>query len=146
MQPAAELVNGVVSMHWTGKDLVGICSILGFHSHEDSPSFKSPMLLPMQRTGPLGWLQFRSSADGCIAEFRRRMNLHNQISSELHTHYCKRSLTLSREILRSALWNSINGFALDDGRTLFLGGTDRNERPQEVDDELGRCTSRPDVQ
>ncbi|RSM09366.1 hypothetical protein CEP52_004208 [Fusarium oligoseptatum] len=137
IQGASELVNGIVPMSWTGKDLVGMCSILGFQSHEDSPSFKSPMPLPMQWSGPLGWLQFRSSTNGCIAEFRCRMPLHNQISAKLHDYYNKQSPHLPREVysLRSRLWNSINGFVLANNQALYLGGTDRFKRPQQVDDD-----------
>ncbi|KAF2968908.1 hypothetical protein GQX73_g4673 [Xylaria multiplex] len=136
IQDASELVNGIVPMHWTGKDLVGICSILGFQSHEDKPSFVSPMSLPMQWSGPLGWLQFRASANGCVAEFRRRMELHNQISAGVHSYYKPQlSLSGSPDALRSRLWNSISGFALDKNETLFLGGAARKRRPQEDEDE-----------
>ncbi|KAI1462796.1 hypothetical protein F4805DRAFT_10421 [Annulohypoxylon moriforme] len=136
MQDTAELVNGIVPMHWTGQDLVGFCSILGFQSHESSPSFKSPMPLPMQWSGPLGWLQFRSSANGCIAEFRRRMDLKNQILADLHNQQRHRigDLTPESHSFDSRLWNSISGFSLQDGQYLYLGGTDRHTRPQEIED------------
>ncbi|KXX79108.1 hypothetical protein MMYC01_204357 [Madurella mycetomatis] len=137
MQDAPELVNGKVPMSWTGKDLVGLCSILGFQSHEGDPSFKNPMPLPAQWSGPLGWLQFRASSNGCVAEFRRRMDLKNQISEELHKYYSENGGDFHKiDMLRSRLWNSINGFALANDRTLFLGGTDRDKRPQDEDDEL----------
>lgn len=137
MQGAPELVNGNVPMSWTGKDLVGLCSILGFQSHEGDPSFKNPMPLPAQWSGPLGWLQFRASSNGCVAEFRRRMDLKNQISKELHTYYGDKGDDFQRaDMLRSRLWNSINGFALANDRTLFLGGADQDKRPQDEDDEL----------
>lgn len=47
LQDASESINGVVPMRWTGQDFVGICSVLGFQSHEDTPSFYSQMPLPM---------------------------------------------------------------------------------------------------
>ncbi|KAL7942069.1 hypothetical protein V8C42DRAFT_333504 [Trichoderma barbatum] len=132
LRDAPELVNGTIPMHWTGKDLVGICSILGFQSYEDSPSFKTPMPLPMQWSGPLGWLQFRSSPNGCVAEFRPRMDIHNQIASSLHKHYEAGDddhipEKLEADPLRSRLWNSINGLALRKS-ILYLGGADRNKR------------------
>ncbi|UPK92452.1 hypothetical protein LCI18_003387 [Fusarium solani-melongenae] len=139
IRDASELVNGIVPMHWTGKDLVGICSMLGFQAAEDSPSFKLPMPLPMQWSGPLGWIQFRSSTNGCVAEFRLRMPLHNQIVDTLHVHYRGQSLDLALEAysLRSRLWNSINGLALGGNWALYLGGTDGDARPQEVEEESG---------
>ncbi|KAL5042959.1 hypothetical protein BDW71DRAFT_188896 [Aspergillus fruticulosus] len=137
IRDASELINGIVAMPWIGNDLVGICSILGFQSHEDRPSFKSPMPLPVQWSGPLGWIQFRSSPNGCVAEFRRRMDLHNQISADLHSHpdYRSKPLMHDEDFLRSRLWNSINGFALPGGRTLYLGGADKHERAVEGDEE-----------
>ena len=137
MQDAPELVNGKVPMSWTGGDLVGLCSILGFQSHESDQNFKNPMPLPAQWSGPLGWLQFRASTNGCVAEYRRRMDLKNQISEELHKHYGEGGGDFHRpDMLRSRLWNSISGFALADGKTLCLGGADRFKRPQDEDDEL----------
>ncbi|KAI1207186.1 uncharacterized protein F4807DRAFT_435997 [Annulohypoxylon truncatum] len=137
MQDAAELVNGIIPMHWTGHDLVGFSSILGFQSHEDCPSFISPMPLPMQWSGPLGWLQFRSSSNGCIAEFRRRMGLKDQISTNLHKQLHRlRDLPLESYALDSRLWNSIGGFSLGDKRYLYLGGADRHARPQDSEDDM----------
>ncbi|RSL58859.1 hypothetical protein CEP54_007558 [Fusarium duplospermum] len=137
LQDASELVNGIVPMHWTGKDLVCIASMLSFQSYEDSPSYKSPMPLPMQWSGPLGWLQFRSSTNGCVAEFRPRMPLYSQISKDLHCHYDRKrpELPLKPYALKSRLWNSINGFVLENDQVLYLGGADRSKRPQEVDDD-----------
>ncbi|RFU74457.1 hypothetical protein TARUN_7782 [Trichoderma arundinaceum] len=130
LRDAPELLNGTIPMHWTGKDLVGLCSILGFQSHEDSPSFKTPMPLPMQWSGPLGWLQFRSSPNGCVVEFRSRMDIHNQISLKFHKHYEEKQsdnqIPSEADPLRSRLWNSINGLALHDS-TLYLGGADRRK-------------------
>ncbi|OCL11174.1 hypothetical protein AOQ84DRAFT_287775 [Glonium stellatum] len=119
-----ELVNGIIPMRWNGKDLVGICSMLGFQSHEDKPSFKTPMPLPMQWSGPLGWLQFRASSDGCICEFRRRMILENQLSSKTHQFYKDKSKRDHSHMLKSRLWQSINGMSLRNNQLLYLGGTD----------------------
>ncbi|KAJ1709251.1 hypothetical protein NYO67_8569 [Aspergillus flavus] len=137
IQDASELINGIVAMPWIGNDLVGICSILGFQSHEQQPSFNSPMPLPVQWSGPLGWIQFRSSPNGCLAEFRTRMNLHNQIATNLHAHpdYRSSKLVHDKHFLRSRLWNSINGFALPGDRTLYLGGADKHRRVVEDDEE-----------
>ncbi|OCL12009.1 hypothetical protein AOQ84DRAFT_421518 [Glonium stellatum] len=135
MQDAPELVNGIVPMQWTGKDLVGICSILGFQSHESKPSFTSPMPLPMQWSGPLGWMQFRSNSNGCVAEFRRKMHMFNQISENMHRYWQSYDMPHESYFLRSRLWNSINGFCLPDDGTLYLGGADKHERPQEAEDE-----------
>lgn len=139
MYDAPELVNGIVPMLWKGKDLAGMCSILGFQSFESRPSFKDPMPIPMQWSGPLGWLQFRTSDHGCIAEFRRRMVLRNQISLDLHDHEFVKGSALKHEphFLHSRLWISINGLTLDMNgqlKTLYLGGADEDERPQETDE------------
>ncbi|KAL2150143.1 hypothetical protein VTH82DRAFT_7819 [Thermothelomyces myriococcoides] len=135
MQHASELVNGVVPMPWTGKDLVSICSILGFQSHEKSPSPKEPMPLPMQWSGPLGWLQFRSTTNGCVVEFRRRMYMVNQISNSIHRHWKSCDMPLEDHFLRSRLWNSIGGFFLADGGVLYLGGTDKCKGPRDLGPE-----------
>ncbi len=117
MQDASELINGVVPMRWTGQDLVGICSILGFQSYESSPSFLEPMPLPMQWISPIGWLQFRPSDNGCIVEFRRRMDQPNQIQDN----FGEVRLPKDPLLLQSRLWNSIGGLLLSDDRALYLG-------------------------
>ncbi|KAL8351079.1 hypothetical protein RB601_000786 [Gaeumannomyces tritici] len=134
MQDASELVNRVVPMTWVGKDLVGLCSILGFQSCEKKPSPKSPMPLPIQWSGPLGWLQFRSSPTGCVAEFRRRMVPRNQISDGLHSYWEKDQVPCENHFLLSRLCNSINSFCLSDGRILFLGGISKGKHPQDDED------------
>lgn len=141
MQFESELVNGIVPMRWKGKDLVAVCSMLGFQSHEDEPSFKSPMPLPMQWSGPLGWMQFRASSDGCVAEFRRRRNLKNQLSEQLLTYFGKHEKKIREDSLVSRLWNSIGGFSLPNQCSLFLGGTDRQSRNTEETE----TTPEPDV-
>ncbi|KAK0724584.1 hypothetical protein B0H67DRAFT_657176 [Lasiosphaeris hirsuta] len=135
MQHASELLNGVVPMPWTGKDLVGICSILGFQSYEKSPSPREPMPLPMQWAGPLGWLQFRSSTNGCVVEFRRRMYMVNQISDSIHRHWESRDMPQEDHFLRSRLWNAIGGFSLPNGDVLYLGGADRCKGPRDLEPE-----------
>ncbi|KAI1150748.1 hypothetical protein F4825DRAFT_477747 [Nemania diffusa] len=136
MQDASELVNGIVPMHWTGKDLVSVCSILGFQSHGAKPSFSLPMPLPMRWSGPLGWLQFRASANGCVAEFRRRRELRNQISGDSHDYYKRQpSPPCNPDAFRSRLWNSIGGFALDKSEALYLSGPDGEESEEEDGDE-----------
>ncbi|KAL1614403.1 hypothetical protein SLS56_012106 [Neofusicoccum ribis] len=130
MNVQSELINGIIPMRWKGKDLVGICSMLGFQSHEDKPSFKSPMPLPTQWSGPLGWLQFRASADGCICEYRPRRHLENQLPQQVHDSYKDTKKPDQPHSLKSRLWQSINGMSMLDDRLLYLGGTDRR-RPGE---------------
>lgn len=125
MQSEPELVGGIVPMRWKGRDLVGLCSMLGFQSHEEKPSFKTPMPLPMQWSGPLGWLQFRASSDSCIVEYRRRRLFDNQLSSHVHGYYSERGIPVRPVCLGSRLWQSINGLYLPNGKLLYLGGTDR---------------------
>ncbi|KAK4450135.1 hypothetical protein QBC34DRAFT_325009 [Podospora aff. communis PSN243] len=127
MSTQASLVNGIVPMRWEGKDLVGICTMLGYQSCEDKPSFKTPMPLPMQWSGPLGWLQFRPSADGCIVEFRRRGRIDNQLSPKLHDFYDGIAYQPEDHCLRSRLWRSINGMLLKNGKALYVGGADRED-------------------
>ncbi|TFB06271.1 hypothetical protein CCMA1212_001487 [Trichoderma ghanense] len=137
VQDAPELLNGIVPMHWAGSDLVSISSILGFQSAEDKPSHKSSMPLPMQWSSPLGWLQFRASANGCVAQFRPRRKPRDQISPSLHHYYDPQDLTLPSEssALCSRLWTAINGYVLPGKRVLYLGGADRHKRPQDIDDD-----------
>lgn len=127
MNVQSTLVNGIIPMRWAGKDLVGICTMLGFQSSEDKPSFKTPMPLPIQWSGPLGWLQFRRSPDGCVVEFRRRMVIGNQLSSDIHNFYHGMPRTHEPHSLSSRLWQSINGMSLANGRVLYLGGADRQD-------------------
>ncbi|KAI0416494.1 hypothetical protein F5X98DRAFT_387875 [Xylaria grammica] len=137
MRGVSEIMNGVIPMRWTGKDLAGICSILGFQSYEEHPSDKSPMTLPMQWSGPLGWLQFRSNENGCIAEFRSRMNLHEQISQRFHRYYNNYGCKIPSEhyYFQSRLWNSINGLCLQKDAVLYLGGRDQSKTDEEFDDD-----------
>lgn len=122
MQAESELVNGIVPMRWKGRDLVGICSMLGFQSHEDKPSARTPMPLPMLWSGPLGWLQFRASSDGCIVEYRRRGEFNNLLSQAQYEYYGP--FQPHPIDLKSRLWHSINGLYLPNGRLLYIGGSD----------------------
>jgi len=108
MQYETALLNGCVPMRWRGPDLVGICAMLGFQSHEKTPSFSTPMSLPMQWSGPLGWVQFRGGFEGCVAEFRRRTIMINQLSEDIHKHYKTSDLT-SQSTLVSRLCYSLGG-------------------------------------
>ncbi len=136
MSTQANLVNGIIPMRWAGKDLVGICTMLGYQSYEEKPSFKNPMPLPMQWSGPMGWLQFRPSPDGCVAEFRRRGIIDNQLSSKLHEFYKEVPRRHEPHCLRSRLWLSINGMGLRDGKALYLGGADREDLGKDVENTL----------
>lgn len=120
----SELVNGTVPMRWKGTDLVGICCVLGFQTYEEQPSYREPMPLPTQWLGPLGWLQFRESSGGCIAEFRRRVAIPHQLSGKVHKYF--KTLAPDRPLrLTPRLWQSINGLYLKNKRILYLGGTDK---------------------
>ena len=123
----ANLVNGIIAMRWAGKDLVGICTILGYRSCEEKPSFKNPMPLPMQWSGPMGWLQFRPSPGGCVVEFRRRGFIDNQLSPELHGFYENVPRKHEPHCLRARLWRSINGMSLRNDTALYLDGVDRQD-------------------
>lgn len=136
IQDASELINGVVPMHWTGQNLVSVCSVLGFQSHEDSPSYNSPMPLPMQWSSPIGWLQLRPSSNGCIAEFRRRMDQVDQIPRHLYMAFQAAPLPRGTRFLRSRLWNSISGLVLRDERALYLG-SEGNDSPGGDDEAAG---------
>lgn len=127
MQSEPDLVNGIVPMRWKGRDLVAISSMLGFQSYEKRPSYKQPMPLPMQWSGPLGWLQFRASSDGCIVEFRRGRELKDQLSTNSHEYYGNLNVKLETPSLEERLWQSIGGLYLDNGELLFLGGADSKE-------------------
>ncbi|KAH6616127.1 hypothetical protein B0J18DRAFT_485038 [Chaetomium sp. MPI-SDFR-AT-0129] len=120
MQHASELLNGV--------------------SYEKSPSPRDPMPLPMQWVGPLGWLQFRSSTNGCVVEFRRRMFMANQISVNIHGHWEGRDLSQEDHFLRSRLWNAIGGYLLPNGVVLYLGGTDKTKGPRDLEPEGEEAT------
>ncbi|EER25912.1 hypothetical protein D8B26_008236 [Coccidioides posadasii str. Silveira] len=137
MQDASELVNGIVAMHWKGKDFVAVCSMLGFQSYENHPSFSSPMPLPMLWHGPLGWMQLQPSPQGCIAQFRSRATLFEQISDDLHRYWRKETFSLpsSPFLLQARLWASIGGLLLPDGKALYLGGADFHKRPVDIDDD-----------
>lgn len=128
MIPQSNLVNGIVPMRWAGKDLVSICNILGFQSCEDKPSFKTPMPLPMQWSGPLGWLQFRESPDGCIAEYRRRAIIEDQLPVDLHGFYMTRPYKSDTFCLKARLWRNIHGLYLKNGNALYLGGASKDIR------------------
>ncbi|KAF8540294.1 hypothetical protein BDD12DRAFT_735065 [Trichophaea hybrida] len=130
LQSQPELVNGIVPMRWKGKDLVALCSMLGFQSSEDKPSPTTPMPLPVQWSGLLGWMQFRASSDGCIVEFRRRAPFSNQLSKTVHEFY-ERGFERRPVRLISRLWYSVDGLSLPDEGGLFLGGADKNERSQD---------------
>lgn len=121
MQAESELVNGMVPMRWKGRDLVGICSMLGFQSHEDKPSARTPMPLPMQWSGPLGWLQFRASSDGCIVEYRRRGEFKDVLPWPQYKFYSE--FAPQPLCLKSRLWQSINGLYLPNDRLLYIGGS-----------------------
>ena len=115
-----ELINGIVPMHWEGRDLAAICSILGFQSIESKPNTEKLMELPTQWSGPLGWLQFRPSSDGCIVEYRRRSVIKNQLSPELHNYYEDLDVESRPFKLKSRLWQSISGMCLSDNEVLSL--------------------------
>ncbi|KAI5814627.1 hypothetical protein BZA77DRAFT_283384 [Pyronema omphalodes] len=142
MQYESELVNGIVPMRWKGKDLVGICSLLGFQAVIDcddyAQNFKKAMPLPSQWSGPLGWIQFRSSSDTCIAEFRRRAVVKNEFPKMFYDYYI--DFPTNKLCLITRLWQSVNGLyspgIADEKPDVFvLGGA---EKPGKDDDEKPR--------
>lgn len=129
MQYESALLAGYVPMRWRGPDLVGLCAMLGFQSHEGKPSFSSPMELPLQWTGPLGWVQFRGGFEGCVAEFRRRNDMIDQLSNET-CNYFRGHAAESSCALIPRLCYAMGGFCIDvDGQeTLFYVGPQDFER------------------
>ncbi|PUU83762.1 hypothetical protein B9Z19DRAFT_922272, partial [Tuber borchii] len=133
----SELVNGIVPMHWKGRDLAAICSILGFQSTEGRPNTEKLMELPTQWRGPLGWLQFRASLDGCIVEYRRGSVIKDQLSREFHRYYIENLGVESRPFkLKSRLWQSISGMCLSDNQVISL--SERCKWAEEMSDREGR--------
>jgi len=124
MQNQSELVNGIVPMRWKGKDLAGICSMLGFQC-PGTPDSKAPMPLPIQWSGPFGWLQFRASADGCVVEYRRRSVRNNHLHQDSHDYYLQPGFVGQPLRLETRLWQSMGGFCLPDGELLYIGGADK---------------------
>ncbi|KAI5840646.1 hypothetical protein BZA05DRAFT_412545 [Tricharina praecox] len=126
MQTQSDMVNGIVPMRWKGRYLAGISSMLGFQvppKNQEEPDM--PMTLPSQWSGPLGWLQFRASADGCVIEFRRRRVRKDHLAKETHTYYAK--LDARPLCLQSRLWQSMSGFSLPDDELLYISGADPRE-------------------
>ena len=126
MQFESALLAGQVPMRWKGPDLVGLCAILGFHAHEAKPSFASPMQLPLQWTGPLGWVQFRGGFEGCVAEFRRRNDMIDQLSNEVRQYFRDQDIGSSCSLTRR-ICHALGGFCIDvDGqeRPFYVGPQD----------------------
>lgn len=132
MQTQQDIVNGIVPMRWTGGELVAVCSALGFQTIRDMKSAgeaqKVPMPLPMIWSGPPGWIYFRSSTDGCIAEFKRRQLLTTQFSADIHqsmTEFHRRLGAPRRQVdISRRLWQCLQGMSIGN-KTLYLGGQDR---------------------
>ncbi|KAK1836438.1 hypothetical protein QBC39DRAFT_247870 [Podospora conica] len=124
MSAQPNLANGIVPMRWEGKNLVAICSLLGFQSYEQKPSSREPMKLPMQWIGPLGWLQFREGLNGCVVEFRRRGRIDDQIDERVHSFFKDVEQPEGDHIFVGRLWRSISGMVMGDKKALYLGGTD----------------------
>jgi len=140
MQYESELVNGIVPMRWKGRDLAAICSILGFQSIGGKPNAGKLMKLPTQWSGPLGWLQFRTSSEGCIVEYRRRSVINNQLLSELHDYYKGLGVESRPFKLKLRLWQSISGMRLSDNEVIYL--SDASEWAEKMRD-LGGNAERP---
>lgn len=126
MRFESSLLAGCVPMRWRGPDLVGLCAMLGFQSHEATPSFSSPMPLPLQWTGPLGYLQFRDGFEGCVAEFRRRNDMIDQLSKEASRYFRKQAVGTSCSLI-PRLCHALGGFCITvDGqdRLFYVGPQD----------------------
>ena len=120
MQYEPELINGIVPMRWEGRDLVAICSILGFQSIGSQPDPGKLMELPTQWSGPLGWLQFRASSEGCIVEYRRRSATKDQLPQEFHDYYKDLDVKDRPFKFKLRLWQSIGGMCLSDEEVIHL--------------------------
>lgn len=133
LQFQSALLNGNVPMRWRGPDLVGMCSILGYQSHEQKPEFHKPMELPMQWNGPLGYLQFREGFEGCVVEFRRRAVSVNYLPASVYDYYKDREETLPSTFV-SRLCYSMGGFSVERNgkRQLFFIGSCDFERTLEL--------------
>jgi len=137
MQYESELVNGIVPMRWKGRDLAAICSILGFQSIGGKPNTEKLMELPTQWCGPLGWLQFRASSEGCIVEYRRRSVIKDQLSRESHDYYQELGVKSRPFKLKSRLWQSISGMCLSDNEVISL--SERCRWAEEMRDREGNA-------
>lgn len=126
MQFESALLAGRVPMRWRGPDLVGLCAMLGFQSHEGKPSFSSPVQLPLQWTGPLGWVQFRDGFEGCVAEFRRRNDMIDQLSKEVSGYFRNQSVDSRCSLIRR-LCHALGGLCIDvngQERLFYVGPQD----------------------
>ena len=137
MQYESGLVNGIVPMRWKGRDLAAICSILGFQSNGGKPNTEKLMELPTQWSGPLGWLQFRASSEGCIVEYRRRSVIKDQLSQEFHDYYKDLGVEIRPFKLKSRLWQSIGGMCLSDNKVISL--SERCRWAEEMRDREGNA-------
>ncbi|KAG0137946.1 hypothetical protein HOY82DRAFT_319777 [Tuber indicum] len=141
MRYESESVNGIVPMRWKGPDLAAICSILGFQPIKSKPNTRKLMDLPTQWSGPLGWLQFRTSSDGCIVEYRRRSVTVDQIPLDLHNYYRNLDVESPPFKLKSRLWQSIGGMCCSDNEVIYLSDTlekmrDRGGNVEELVDAM----------
>lgn len=129
MRFESSLLAGCVPMRWRGPDLVSLCAMLGFQSHEAKPSFSSPMPLPLQLSGPLGWVQFRDGFEGCVAEFRRRNDMIDQLSKEASQYFEGQGLITGCSLI-PRLCHALGGLCItvDGQERLFYVGPQDFER------------------
>ncbi|KAK4187217.1 hypothetical protein QBC35DRAFT_239985 [Podospora australis] len=85
---------------------------------------------------PLGWLQFRPSANGCIAEFRRRGEQVDPFPKHIHEYWKDRAMPDPKNFLLSRLWNAIGAFLLADGTVLYIGGA-KDDGLHDMEEEIG---------
>lgn len=78
----------------------------------------------MQWIGPSGWLQFRQSAEGCVAEFRRRAWVDKRLPLKIHEFYATLPRTREPGTFHARLWWSVHGILMKGGKALYLGGLD----------------------
>jgi hypothetical protein len=125
MEQESGLVRGMVAMRWNGNEFAALCSVLGFQSPPaTNDEHKHPMTLPMIWSGPLGWIYLSASADGCIAQFRPRGRIRNQLPEDLHQAYA--TFTRPMEALETRFWHSLGALPIDgkEPRAIYLGGAD----------------------
>ncbi|KAF8419086.1 hypothetical protein EV426DRAFT_296094 [Tirmania nivea] len=112
LQPEPELFKGIVPMRWRGRDFAALCSMLGFQA-ASTASTKTTMELPTQWSGPLGWMQFRASSEGCVVEFRLRMGEGCPTYLPYDTReFFKNARAAPMHFVRRA-WQSIGGYVYD---------------------------------
>jgi len=130
LQPEPELFKGIVPMRWRGRDFAALCSMLGFQA-ASTASTKTTMELPTQWSGPLGWMQFRASSEGCVVEFRLRMGEGCPTYLPYDTREFFKSAPVAPMHFVRRAWQSIGGYVYDSlDSTTSVGRVGLNSPPR----------------